>query len=671
MKDSDPSGSTSYSADAYLDTQIKLLQTDSLAARVVDKLGLVDRPEYNRVPSWRTKFQGSVPAEKSPKASRDHAIERLRDNTRVAGVGASRLVKLTVESPDAALSAEIANTYASEYMTQTRESRWESAVQTGAWLADQLERFRNKLQNAENALQQYARSADLVYTGDKDSVSEDKLRQLQQELSRAQSDRVEKEAQLELVASSPPDALPKVSDDGALRQYKAKLVDLKSQLAEMSTSYTPEHFKVQRLQSQISELEAAVAKERASLIRRIQNDYNAARRREEMLNSANVSQLHKVSDESVRAVRYNMLKRQVETDREVYQGMLQKVQGASIASALRASNVRIVDPAKPVFTPYRPAPALNAVMGLGAGVMLSFLFVVVRERNDRLVRGPGETMPSLSVPELGLIPSARLDPQAGRRMLSRSGPNGTALLGPASPQAAEGESDALELITWNRKRSLLAESFRAVAVSLLSLEESGGRPRVVLVTSANAREGKTVLATNLAISLARSNRRVLLIDCDMRRPRIHLLFGTGTDAGLANILEASRPVDSYSLGEIARATFVPDLFVLPSGKSEQDIFGLLTSNRLAELLRRCRSEFDSVILDSPPMAPVADARLLARVSDGVLMVCRAGHTSLDVMRNACQKMTEDGSPVLGTILNDFRPNTSEWQAYNEYSGSAE
>jgi capsular exopolysaccharide synthesis family protein len=350
--------------------------------------------------------------------------------------------------------------------------------------------------------------------------------------------------------------------------------------------------------------------------------------------------------------------------------MLQKVQGASIASALRASNVRIVDPAKPTTTPYRPAPALNAVMGMGAGVMLSFLFVVVRERNDRMVRGPGETTSSLSVPELGLIPSARLDPQVGRRILSRSAPNGTMLPGVGTGKALEGESNDLELITWNRRRSLLAESFRAVAISLLSLEASGGRPRVVLVTSANAREGKTVLATNLAISLARSNRKVLLIDCDMRRPRLHLLFGTGTDAGLANILEATRPVDSYSRGEIARATFVPDLFVLPSGRSEEDIFGLLTSKRLAELLRRCRSEFECVILDSPPMAPVADARLLARVSDGVLMVCRAGHTSLDVMQSACQRMTEDGSPVLGTILNDFRPNTSEWQAYKEYAEPA-
>jgi capsular exopolysaccharide synthesis family protein len=163
----------------------------------------------------------------------------------------------------------------------------------------------------------------------------------------------------------------------------------------------------------------------------------------------------------------------------------------------------------------------------------------------------------------------------------------------------------------------------------------------------------------------------VLIDCDLRRPRLHLLFGTGADDGLADILAANRPLDSYSLGEIARATFIPDLFILPSGKRDEDIFGLLTSNRLAELLRRCRSEFDYVILDSPPMVPVADARILARVSDGVLMVCRAGQTSLDVVRNACQRMTEDGSPVLGTILNDFRPNTSEWQAYKEYAGAAE
>jgi succinoglycan biosynthesis transport protein ExoP len=674
MKDIDPSGSGSYTADAYLDTQIKLLQTDLLTARVVDKLRLTQRPEYTRKPWWKEHgpFAGAG-NNKAVVLSRDMLIDKTRENLHVSGVGQSRLVKLVVDSPDPALSAEIANTFASEYSAQTRESRWDSAVQTSAWLTDQLERFRQQLQNAENELQVYARRADLVYTGDKDSVSEDKLRQLQQELSRAQSDRVEKQAQLELISSSPPDSLPRVSDDGALRQYKGKLLELQGQLAELSASYTPEHYKIQRLQGQIAEVESALSRERGSLIRRIQNDYQAARRREEMLTVANSAQLHKVSDESVKAVRYNMLKRQVETDRELYQGMLQKVQGASIASALRASNVRIVDPAKPSGAPYRPAPVLNAAMGLGSGLMCSFLFVILRERSDRRVRRPGETMPSLRVPELGFIPSARVDSHLTKR-IPRGVPGERSLFGAGltgEVEGREGEMNGLEFVTWNHRRSVMAESFRAVATSLLSLEENGCRPRVVLVTSANAREGKTVMATNLAISLARSHRRVLLMDCDLRRPRLHILFGTATGAGLANILEDTRPVDLYSLPEIARSTFVPDLFILPSGQSQEDVFRLLTSRRLADLIRRCRSEFDCVILDSPPMLLLADARLLARVSDGVLMVCRAGKTSLDVVRSACLRMTEDGSPVLGTILNDFQPNTAEWQSYSQYATSTE
>jgi capsular exopolysaccharide synthesis family protein len=665
MRDVSPTANEdgSYPPEYDLQTQVKILQSESVLERVIAKLNLEKKllAEKNRgrLAAWRNAL--GLP-ELRPESAREEALRLITKNLKVGTEVKTRLVEILYDSKDPQLAADFVNTLTAEFIQQNLEARWKTTQQTGEWLTRQMEDVRIKLEKSEDELQIYAHASGLLFTSEKvgsllieDNVAEEKLRQLQEELSKAHGDRVAKQSRYELASTAPPESLPEVLDDKTLGEYQVKLTDLHRQLAELSSSLTPAHPAVNKVQAQVTTLESALEKERTNVIRRIRNEYESAYRRENLLAANYASQARLVSEEAAKVAHYNILKSDVDTNRQLYDSMLRNVQEAGMTSALRASNIRVVDSAQPPTRPYRPNLALNSALGLLAGALFGFVFVVIRERADRSIQGPGEAALYLEVPELGVIPSA--DAEQSRCFAYYH--NAKVI---EDKQAENGKrSRQVELVTWQREPSVLADSFRATATSILYAGENGTRPRVIVLTSASPGEGKTTVASNLALALAEIGSPVLLVDGDLRKGRLHEIFEVSNAWGLSDLLAGKELPQGRE--QMFIGTGYQRLFLLPAGSPAPSISGLLHSPRTLEFLNHAREEFHTVIIDTPPMLQMPDARVLGRLADGVILVVRSAQTTRETAAAAAQRLTEDGTRVLGTILNKWDPRKASHPGY--------
>jgi capsular exopolysaccharide synthesis family protein len=665
------SPTSNYYPDFDIQTQVKILQSESLANSVVADLEKGKPPENMRPPDRLTVWKKAL---KIDPPSQDElwklAIATAAGTVRVRASGTNRIVEITCDSTQPQVAASFANTLTREFIEQNLEARWKSTEYTGEWLTKQLQDIKVKLEKADEELNNYAKSSGLTFTDEKTSVEEDKLRSLQKDLLAAQSDRVSKQSKYEMAASSPPEALPDVLDDSALRDDETNLTELRRKVAELRISLTPKNPEVQRVQAQITLMEATVTQERANILTRIKNEYAAAQNREKLMTASYLAEVKLVAGQSEKTTHYGILKREVDSTRALYETMLQRMKEASVASALRASNIRVVDPAQPPAIPYKPNVVRFITMGLLAGICLGVSLVVLRERADRTLHDPGDIAYYLHLPELGVVPTANVEltPRGFKTSRSSQG-RATAVLDLHGQPTIQDDvlDDRVELITHVRKKSLISESFRTTLTSILFSGHNGARPRVIVLTSASPKEGKTTVVCNLAIALAEINHKVLVIDADLRRPRMHNVFGVkNDDNGLSELLLKQEPLDEAVLGMAVRATHIPNLYVMPAGRSRFNAASLLHSERLPELLGGLRGQFDTILIDTPPMVNIPDARVMARLADGVILILRSAHTTRDAALLAKQRFLDDGIEVMGTILNNWNPNTPGYGYYRNY-----
>ncbi|MDQ6663055.1 MAG: polysaccharide biosynthesis tyrosine autokinase, partial [Acidobacteriota bacterium] len=307
--------------------------------------------------------------------------------------------------------------------------------------------------------------------------------------------------------------------------------------------------------------------------------------------------------------------------------------------------------------PYKPSIFHNAGAGLIGGLVFGIGLVVLRERADRTIQSPGETAYYLNVPELGVIPAVASDRDNSyrRRELAAK------FTDPKDQNGDRHLTDCVELVTLKRRPSMVAESFRAALASILFSESS-----VIVFSSSAPSEGKTTVLSNLGVAMAETHRRVLLIDADLRKPRLHHIFDVANARGLSDLLRSEKPLDDFRPEDLIQETGVNGLSILPSGPEAASISDLLYSARLPELLKHVRAKFDVVLIDTPPMLQMPDARILGRMADGVILIVRAGNTTRDTMLVATQRFVEDGTPVLGTILNNWNPKTRAADGYQGY-----
>lgn len=640
-------------ASTDIQTQLRILTSATLVSRVLDKLPPEPEPPDNGVQLFLRRFT-TAPQPRTP--DRDALVERARENLQVKEARQARIVDLMYDSPDPRYAADFVNTLSQEYIEQNVEARWKMSQRTAEWLSRQLGEMRKKLADSEDRLQNYSRRSGLLLTSDKQNPSEAKLRQVQESLTKAQEDRMMKQARMEATAGAAPEAMPEMVESASLRDNQSKLTDLRRQRAELSTVFKPSFDLVKRLDAQIATLETALNLERAAVVQRMRNEYEGALRREKLLQESYDAQSELVARDGEKAVQYGMLQREADSNRQLYELMLRRVNETSVASAMRASNVRVVDPGKPPRTPYKPSLTLNMMWGLTAGLLCGMVIAAVSERSDRRIRRPGDLNFYLSVPELGAVPSANGSLGAKVGYVRGSLPNVAGDFNVEVLPAGKPVEACVELVAWQQRSSMLAESFRSILTSILFSGGEGEAPRVIVVTSALPSEGKTTVVSNMAAALARIGRRVLVIDADLRRPRLHQVFDVSQDYGLFDLLTSGARDFHDLLPYVVRETFIPGAFLLVGGPHAPNTTDLLYSSTMADLLRQARQSFDMVVIDTPPMLDLPDARALGRMSDGVVLVVRAGATTRDVALSVKQRLQEDGIPLLGTVLNNWTPS---------------
>ena len=314
---------------------------------------------------------------------------------------------------------------------------------------------------------------------------------------------------------------------------------------------------------------------------------------------------------------------------------------------------------------------LNLALGLLFGMAFSTCYILLRERNDASLRTPGQSVKHLNVPELAVIPSARIGNSERIPLTLRNLNGASAQLESKNGVSAGSAAVDKEMVQWCQDETMMADAYRSAITSILLSRVNGVSPRVILVTSPRPKAGKTTTVANLGISLAEIGRRVLLIDGDLRRPRLGKLFGLQFATGLSDAL-LDDGSGTITLDSVVRPTTVPGLYVLPGGSEPANISRLLHSTLLDSLVESARSQYDFVLIDSPPMMGMADARLLSRIADGVILISRAGETSPEQLGDARERLADDGTPVIGTILNgcDLRIEDPAYvNHYNSYAGA--
>jgi polysaccharide biosynthesis transport protein len=657
-------------------TQIQIMQSDQLLDRVLNKL----RTDGEIAPLEQQARNGSSFLHRlihgsNPSADEiDYVIhQQVAKNLLVKQLGPTRAVEILYTSTDAKFAATFANTVASEFIDSSMEEHLNKSRQTERWLSAQLEDMRKRLQQSEAALQAYARSSGLLFattSGDSpgnSDISGSKLSQLQAELSAAQNDRVSAQSHYETALSAKPADLPDVLNDMLLRSLQDKLTDLQRQRAELLAIYTDKNERVRKIDSQIPPLESAYAAQRNAILNRIHDDYMMALRREKLLKADYQDQANIVIDKTNKGIQYGILKRQVDSTQQLYDSMLEQVKRAGIASTIQASNIQVFDPAKAPRKPYSPNLVLNAGLGLAGGLLTGSLLLLFAHWGNKTLLGAEDLQSKTGLRVLGEIPNGWAE-LASRSVRGRLLTAGRSAVWPSKDSRTSLDTfdkDAIELVAWSRKPSFTAESFRSLLTSVLFADEHGSRPRTIVVSSANAMEGKTTVACNLGIVMAQLHNRVLVIDADLRNPRIHKVFDLENEFGLSTIL--SRPTFNAQSNLEIMPTFVPGLFVLPGGPATPVAANLLHSTQLLEILNTLRTQFDTIIIDTPPCLLATDARVVGRLSDAVLLVVRAGRTPWEEAQAVVQQFELDRTRVLGTVLNDLKKPVRDYAYYQATS----
>ena len=655
-----PTFNVDYYDPTELETEIKILQSDLLATQVIRELNLDRGQELNgqAPPSPSSIDLAPDPLQSDPTRS-SAAVGSFKSNLKVALSQNTRIIEVHYRSPDPQMAANVVNTLMQTYVENNYKARFESTMQASDWLTKQLVDLQMKVETDEEKLVRYQKEHEILGTDEKQNIIMSKLDELNKALTEAESERMDKEALYRLVESGDPDAIAASSSSVTqgpnsqsasvlLDNLRTKQVDLKIQVADLSTQFGPSYPKLTQLNNQLKEVDAQIQAEMRKIAATLRGQYTTALQRENMLHSALEKQKQEANKLNESAIEYSMLKRDVDASRQLYEGLLQKLKEAGVAAGLKSNNFRIVDNARPPAGPIEPDIPRNLLFGLALGLASGVGLAFVLEALDSTVRTTEQAQTISGLASLGMIPLGSKS--------TREGSNPKRLVLTTS-------KEAVELVTQVRPQSQMAESYRALRTSLL-LSSLGAPPKVIMITSALPQEGKTTTSINTAVVLAQKGVRVLLIDGDLRRPSIHKTLGMGPHSGLSNVLTGSTTVDEA----IVRTTILPNLFVLPAGTPPPNPAELLASSNMRDVLLQLREQYDHIVIDTPPSLSVTDAVVLSPRADAVILVIRSGQTSKQALRRSRDILLQVNAKLVGVLLNAVDLTSPDYYYYYEYQG---
>ena len=647
-----PTADSEPSSEVYVQTQIKLLQSEELLERTQARVQAEPHPEFVNRTDLTSELKRIFHVAHGGQISYADLVNYAALHVTVKPLGVTRLVEVTCDSWSASFSARFCNALVEQFKEDDLNNRSREAKSTSEWLTRQVADVKAKAQESQKELEAVTGGNGLILSPDSTGVEEQRLRDLQSEYVKAEADRMQKEAEAGVASSVSPALEPDLAQSVLYQEDERKLADLKGQVAKLVPPHTEEYPAVVHLRAQIAELETGMAAERAKNARHLQSDYATALHREAMLAAAFRAEEARVSSDLGKAARVALLRGEVSSEQQLYQTLLDRAKEAGFASAMHASTIRVVDAAKPPVLPSSPRRGATTISGVLLGGLFGVCFAFVKERNTSVFRIPGEAERILGLRELGVIPASAKD-------------RGSIEQGPSIgvPRLEVLSSKPVALPNWGKEGfSIVAEAYRSATVSILLSDTTPKQGRIYVISSPNAGEGKTTVTSNLGVALSRSRLRVLLVDGDLRRPSLHKTLRVKNDFGLRDLLRGEyRGIES--LRAACQPTIEPNLFVLPGGRESEDVVEMLNSTQASELMRRLRFDFDVVLIDTPPMLHMADARVLATYTQGAILILRAGITTREDAAKARDLFAQDHVRVIGTILNDFDPRKNGLGSY--------
>jgi len=616
----------------YLHSQTQVLQADQLAWRTIEQLGLQSEPSF---------AEPNDPREKSA-VLKPRLIDRFKDQVTVDLIPSSRVIRVAFESTDPQLAAKVANGLVDNYIDYNFTEKYNATRQAAGRMEQQLDELKARVEQSQRALVDYQSQHAIAKVNEKQNVVEQRLGELSTDLTKAQTDRMEKEA-LHALLRADPSQIASVAQNELLQRLQEKFADLSNQHTEALSQYGPNFPRVVRLQKQMDEAESLIQRERQRVLAKIGNDYIAATKRERLLSEEVAKAQNALGNVNKLLVEQNILAGEFESNQKMYQTLLQRLKDATISAGLRSTNVHLVDPAIPPTQPVRPKKIQYISTGALVGLIVGFVLAFAQEGLDSSVKSADEIESLLGITALAMVPVAQSPRNA--RVAGRNGKMSAIEAVPA-------------LAMLRQPRSPLAESFRALRTSIvLSLAES--KHHTLLISSPTAGEGKTCTAINLAMVLGQCGMSVLLVDGDLRKPSVASTLGLDGQRGLTTVLSGRHSLEEA----IQRFDFLTNVSILGSGPVASSPAELLSSQKLATLMRTVADQFTYVIVDSPPILAVTDASILATLVDGVVLVVVGGATPRRAVTCARRMLEMTGAQVLGVVLNKIDPRNADYYGY--------
>lgn len=639
----------------YYQTQYRILQSRLLARRTLDSEKLWDHPLFvgtgesaGSLLNPRTWVAGTIafgrrlingdPPPGTPEATESAAQSRVIDvflrGLTVTPVRNSRLVDVTYRSSEGAFSSRVANAIAKQYIEQNLEFKFLATKEATDFLNQRTAEQRKALEQSEQALQKYRERTGAVALEDRQNIVVQRLADLNAAVTRARTDRIEKEAvydQIRAIQSdrAAVDTFPAILNNTFIQQLKGQLNELQRARAQMAEKLGARHPDMVKVQSAIETTESRINAEVQKVVQALRNDYQAALANERALQASLDQQRGEAQELNRASIQYGALQRDATSNQTMFAGLLERSRETGISGELKTSNIRIVDPAETPRRPASPNKAANLSLALFGGLFLGVGLAFFFEYLDSRIKLPEEIKTHLALPFLGMIPA-----------FTPKETTGPPLIGNGMPHE-------------------FSEAFRGIRTNVLFSSADAG-PKSLVVTSTSPGEGKTVVSANLAMSLALAGQRALLIDADMRRPKMHELFGVSAEPGLSNVM-----VGDSKASEAVKRTLTPNLWIMAAGKHPPNPAELLGSRRFKDFLASLGEHFDWVVIDSPPVMAVTDASVLAHTATGVVFVVGSEMTSKGSAKAALEQLDAAKARYVGGILNrvDLRRNPYYYGRY--------
>jgi capsular exopolysaccharide synthesis family protein len=603
--------------------------------------------------------QTTETAETETPSNEDQNLNRVVDtfleNLTASPIRNSRLVDVSFISRDPRLAADIANALADEYIQMSFETGYNANIASSNFLSKQLIGLKARVEKSQEALVRFSQKHNIYELSEKENVIIQKLSDLNTAVTAAETDRMKKEALWDEVRAVRPREFPEILRNPLIKELETNLATLRQQQAKLQASFKEGWPQLDQLNSQVEEAERQLKVQWENAVRSAEGEYRAAARQELLLRKALNYQKQESDLYNQNSIQYNILKRQAEADKQLYEGMLQSMNEAGVSTSLQSNNIHVLDVAEVPEKPHRPKPLLNLSLAFVLGSMIGIGLSFFVEHLDRSIQTLDDIDRYLKLPSLGIIPRHTTPSLAANRKLLASQN--------VSAQKSVVSRKSVEWIVCHDVGSTITEAYRNLRTSILLSAHNGHPPKSLLVTSSQRGEGKTTTAINMAITLAQTGAKVMLLDCDMRDPDVHKALNLKNEAGMSTFLSGNADLSS-----LIQASSIPNMFVVPSGPIPPDPAELVGSPRMQEGLLFLRSFVHYVVIDAPPVLAVADARILGTVVDGVVVVVKAGTTAKDAIRHTKLLLEEINSRIIGILLNNVDVHSASYSRYSDYYG---